>query len=299
MPSRGARAASTRSTTEGRAPATSTSCTANIEVPRAMRYAPTVSATSAKPMRSERPDGRILASGSPSETGPLGSGRTAVRDVGGWAAGTQPSSVSGPEALQRLADRRELEAAQQAHFVLELDAELFERPPAGLGHKRQGLGRAGVTGVLDEVRMPGRDLRAADAVTSQPARLEHSARGELVIRVLEDASEGALVRRLCGLPAGLEVGDFLFDLFRGLRLEPELGAGDHLAGSERRTPILEPELLACAPLDALRRHDEGPLEDLRPIAPVGAGVHLHPASDRARNRAGELEASQAGRASPV
>ena len=37
-----------------------------------------------------------------------------MRDVGLRAAGTQPSSARGPEALQRVAGLRELEAAQEA-----------------------------------------------------------------------------------------------------------------------------------------------------------------------------------------
>ncbi len=45
--------------------------------------------------------------------------------------------------------------------------------------------------------------------------------------------------------------------------------------------------------------DECPLEDLRPIASVGARVHPDPAADRAGDRARELERPQARRTRAV
>ena len=56
----------------------------------------------------------------------------------------------------------------------------------------------------------------------RPHCLEHPARAELVLRVLEDAAERALVRRLGRLPLRLQVGDRRLDLRRGPRRQPEL-----------------------------------------------------------------------------
>lgn len=67
----------------------------------------------------------------------LGNASTAVREVGLRAAATETSSSRGPEALQGLACRRELELAEEPNFVLELDAELLEGAPTGFGHQRQ------------------------------------------------------------------------------------------------------------------------------------------------------------------
>ena len=115
VPSIGASAASTRSTTDGRAPVTSICRTAKMDVPRAAAYPPTTSPISAKPTRSDRPDGRIRASGTASVTGPLGSGRTAVRDMGLRASGTQPSfgaRAGSPTASGRPAGARGPRAAE-------------------------------------------------------------------------------------------------------------------------------------------------------------------------------------------
>ena len=58
----------------------------------------------------------------------------------------------------------------------------------------------------------GRDLRAADPVALEPAGLEHLARAQVVCRILEDASERTLVRRLRLLSPGLHLGHDLADL---------------------------------------------------------------------------------------
>ena len=82
--------------------------------------------------------------------------------------------------------------------MLELDPELLVRPAPRLGHQRDRVSRARALGVLDEVRVPRGDLHAPDPMALEPARLEHLAGTQLVVWVLEHASEGALVRRLGG-----------------------------------------------------------------------------------------------------
>src|SRR5438105_6957468 len=189
-------------------------------------------------------------------------------------------------------ERRQVVQAEELDLVLELDAELLERAPPRLLHERERVGRAGFARVLDEVRMPRRDLRAADAVPLQAAGLEHAAGGELVVGVLEDAAERALVRRLNRLATRLEVGDRRLDLPRRPRGEPELGSRDHLAVAELGVPVAQAELGRCPPRCAFAVHHEGADEDLRPVAAVGARVHPHAAADRAGNRARELEAAE-------
>ena len=153
VPSSGRSAASTRSTTDGRAPVTSIVWTANIDVPRAATYAPTTAVRAAKQIRSERPDGIRRANGISNAGGRLGNASTAVREVGLRATGT--SSSRGLEALQGLAGRRELEIAEEPHLVLQLDAVLLECAPPRFGHQRERVGGGGVSRVLDEVRVPG------------------------------------------------------------------------------------------------------------------------------------------------
>jgi hypothetical protein len=87
-----------------------------------------------------------------------------VRDAG--LRGTETSSSRGAEALQLLARRRELEVAEEAQLVLELDAELLERPSSRLGHQRERVDSLRLASVLDEVRVPRRDLRAADPMAA-------------------------------------------------------------------------------------------------------------------------------------
>ncbi len=155
-----------------------------------------------------------------------------------------------------------------------------------------GIRSAGAVGVLDEVRVPRRDLRAADPVALEAARLEHPPGAQLVVGVLEHAAERALVGRLRGLAQGLELGHGGLDLVQRLRREPELGARDDLAVVELRVPVGEPELGRRQPVRPVAVHHERPLEDRGPVAPVGARVHPDAPADRARNRARELEPTE-------
>src|SRR5881397_511473 len=280
--------------TAGRAPVTSIRWTANIEVSRAAKYAPTIAATAAKATSSVRPDGSGNAT-----AGRLGRASTAAREAGLRDAGTKPSSARRPEALQALAGGRQLETADEADLVHELDPELLERAAAGLGHQRESIGRPRIPGVLDEVAVARRDLCSADAVALEADCLEHAAGGELVLRVLEHAPEGPLVRRLGSLASCLEVGDGGLDLVGCLRLQAKLRPGYDLAGLELGTPVLEPQLAGRAPAGTVGRHDEGSLEDRAPVAAVGARVHSHAPADRARDRARELESAEPGGARAV
>ncbi len=170
---------------------------------------------------------------------------------------------------------------------------------ACLAHQRDRVRRSRVVGVLDEVRMPGRDLRAADAVTLQSTRLQHATGGELVVRVLEDAPVRALVRRLCGLPLGLQVGDDRLDLVDRSWLQPELHPRYHFAVTEVRVPITQAELTRRAPRGASRVDHERALEHSCEVRAVCPGVHPDAAAGRPGDRAGELEAAEAGRSRPV
>ena len=99
-----------------------------------------------------------------------------------------------------------------------------ERAPSRFRHQRERVRGAGLARVLDEVRMARGDLGAADPLALEPQASSMRPARELVLGVLEDAPEGALVRRLRGLSLRLEVGDGGLDLLGGLWHEAELRA---------------------------------------------------------------------------
>ena len=140
----------------------------------------------------------------------------------------------------------------------------------------------------------GEMVAAADAVPLQAAELDHPSCPELVVRILEHASERALVGRLRVLSPGLHGGDRLLDLGAGAGDELELDPGHHLPWDEGGVAVRELELLVGAPASAGRVDDERPHENRLPVAAVGARVHAHAAARGAGDRAGELEAPEAG-----
>src|SRR4029079_13127214 len=95
----------------------------------------------------------------------------------------------------------QLQLAEELDLVLQANAELLERATARLGHERERIRGRGAVRVLDEVRVLRRALRSTAAIAPEAVRIEHPARAQLVLGVLEDAAEGAPVRRLGFLPA--------------------------------------------------------------------------------------------------
>src|SRR3954452_19993057 len=153
-----------------------------------------------------------------------------TRRVAGWNERTSRigvcSSRTAPSDMRRNSprrgpllplERRKLELAQELDLVHELDAVRLPGPSAGLGHQGDRIGRARAVRVLDEVGVSRRDHRAADLVAFEPARLEHAAGAQLVIRILEDAAVRPLVRGLRRLPLLLESRDDRLDLVDGPR----------------------------------------------------------------------------------
>src|SRR5215831_14596247 len=193
----------------------------------------------------------------------------------------------------------QFELPEEDDLVLEVDAVLLPGAAARLGHEGECVRRARAVGVLDEVRMPRRDLRAADAVALEPARLEHPAGAQLVLRVFEDAAVCPLVRGLRCLALRLEVRDECLDLRGWTGRQPKLDLGDHLPGPQAGPTVLEAELVSDAPARAAGVDDECALEDAGPVAAVGARVHAHAAAGGAWNRARELEPAQPGCAGAV
>src|SRR5207244_6049261 len=169
---------------------------------------------------------------------------------------------------------RQVQSAYEPHLALELDAELLRRAAAGLGHQRKSVGRPRLAGVLDEVRVPRRDLRAADPVTLEPARLEHPASRELVLGVLEDGPERALVGRLSRLSLRLHVADGPLDLLLRTRFEPELDARHDFALAQPRAAVFQSELGRRPPVRARPGDDQRALDDPLPVAAVRPRVPL-------------------------
>src|SRR5205814_31894 len=122
--------------------------------------------------------------------------------------------------------------------------------------------------------------------------LEHQAGGQLMVRILEDAAERSPVCRLCSLAPRLELAHGRLDVIGPTRRQTQLDTRDHLAVAQRRASVREPELARREPRCARRGGDERPLEHLREVAAVSAGVHPDSAAGRARYRAGELETAQ-------
>src|SRR6266852_3683336 len=133
----------------------------------------------------------------------------------------------------------------------------------------------------------------------EPTRLEHPPRTQLVLRVLEDAAERAPVRRLRGLALRVQRAYNGLDLLRWSRMQAQLRLDDDLAVAQIRVAVREAELPRREPAGALGGRDERAPEHLREVAAVGAGVHPDAAANRAGDRAGELEAAEAGGARPV
>src|SRR4051812_23291904 len=186
-PCSGASTASTWRASFGSTPRTSIVRTAKTDVSRAAANASTATIAAATPTAMERPDGR-----NSSERAREGSRATASR-AGDWRGGRVTTRTS-PRQPTLLPHRRQLGHLEELHLVLELDAVLLECTAPGLGHQRDRVLAPRIAGVLDEVRVHRRDLRAADPVPLQTARLDHPARCQVVVGILEDAAERSLVR---------------------------------------------------------------------------------------------------------
>ena len=137
--------------------------------------------------------------------------------------------------------------------------------------------------------MPRGDLRAANAEPLEPACLQHPTRRKLAVRVLEDASERALVRRLCRLSVGLHLGDDRLDLVRRPRLERELDLGYDLPAAQPRPSVLEPELVRPQPMRTCGIDHERAREHAGDVASVRARVHPNGAAGRSWDGARELQ----------
>src|SRR5690348_11642572 len=160
-PTSPASAARTAARTCGVAPTTSTSSTAKSDVSRATAYPPAASASRAKPTSSERAEGASRDS-----SGRLRpTGTAAARAVVLRGGATRPTS---PRLMVPLRVRQR-ERAEELHLVRELDPEPVADLPPRLGHQRDAVGGGRAAGVLDEVRVTWRDLRAADRVPLEPA----------------------------------------------------------------------------------------------------------------------------------
>src|SRR3954454_1696382 len=136
-------------------------------------------------------------------------------------------------------------------------------------------------------------------MTLEAALLDQPAGAAVTRRILEDAPESPLRRRLGRLALGEQLPHALPHLGGGPWLEPQASLGDHLARSGRRVPVRELEVVGVErpPPGGV---DDDRLDEHRPeLDAVGSRVHPDPAADRAGDRRGELEAAQVGVAGAV
>src|SRR5512133_2258864 len=133
----------------------------------------------------------------------------------------------------------------------------------------------------------------------QAAGFEDAAGRQLVIRILEDAAVGPLVRGLRGFALRLQVGHDRLDLLGRPGRQPELDLRDDLPRLQVGPAITEAQLHPRLPPRTRGVDDERTLEDPGPVATVRARVHPHSATGGSGDRAGELEPAEARSPSPV
>src|SRR5262245_46147604 len=289
----------TSRTTAGGAPCTSMRSTPKTALERAPQYTSRTAATSANPIRRERPEGVSRARDRRSPTAPCGNGTTTLAAC----VRRRDSRPVRPPAMRRHSppapallrhERGKMDCAGEDDLPLGQDSELLVRAPPRLDHEREAVGRGGVSRVLDEVRVHRRDARSTDPVPLEPAQLEHPPGARVPRGVLEDAPKSALVRRLCRLALRDQLGDVNLDLLGRPGREPVLDLRDYLSGPELGVTVRKAELFWRQGLGPVGGHDDCADEDVRPVAAVCARVHLHTAARSAGDRAGELEAPEPG-----
>src|SRR5437763_11901370 len=99
-------------------------------------------------------------------------------------------------------------------------------------------------------------------MTLEPAGLEHSSGRELVGRILEDASEGPLVRRLRGLSLSLQPDDDLLDLVGRSWPEQELDLRHDLSVAKVGVSVAQTEVGGRDPRGSVLIADIDPTTDL-------------------------------------
>src|SRR4051812_947189 len=266
------KAARTCAWSAGVPPRISSVCTAKIDVSRATAYAPSASTSSATPIASERPDGATpLSEGAPRRTASV-----AARVFDRFRAATRQSSPRSCRPLQR----GQLERPEELHLVLELDPEPLVHAPPRLGHQRDAVGARRPVGVLDEVRVARGDDRAADPVALEPHLFDQAAGAALTRRVLEDAAEGALVRRLGCLALREQLGGDRLHCLGRARLESEAHACDDLAALQAGMAGGEGELLDVERAWAAGVDDDCVGHHVLPLPPLPARGPAHPPAPR-------------------
>ena len=167
---------------------------------------------------------------------------------------------------------------------------------AGALDQRQDVRAGGAAGVHDEVRVDGRDHRAAFGRTLEAGVFDQPA-GEVAGRVLEDRSARRRVEWLRVLPARQERIDLPADALGvgGFDLEER---GDHdvaRCASERRDRYAKSNVgpRACARARSVRREDLDFDHRVADLALADAGVHRDPSAEAARDPRAELEARKA------
>src|SRR5436853_87727 len=127
---------------------------------------------------------------------------------------------------------------EDADLGLEGDPEMAVDALARELHEAQDVGGAGGAAVDDEVGVLGRDLRAIDALATQPGLLDEP-RGQLAGGIFPDEAGGGQRQRLRGLLLLEPCPDLLLDLRQRPAVQLQPAADEHRARRQVKGAIAE------------------------------------------------------------
>src|SRR5436190_3570581 len=150
------------------------------------------------------------------------------------------SDVRSPRSAGAAAPRGESRAllTEDADLGLEGDPEVAVDALARELHETQDVGGAGGAAVDDEVGVLGRDLRAIDALATQPGLLDEP-RGQLAGGIFPDEAGGGQRQRLRGLLLLEPCPDLLLDLRQRPAVQLQPAADEHRARRQVKGAIAE------------------------------------------------------------
>src|SRR2546423_9338171 len=183
-------------------------------------------------------------------------------------------------------------SAPQLAFVFEFDSVLASEALAYFFGERERVRCACVVALGDdEVRVDGRDERAAAPLALHAHLVNHLPRAQArPRRVLEEATGAARAVRLCRKAPLLRLLHPRTNLFGVVRLQTQRAAQKQLALFERGVTVVPLHLAPRHDDDLTAARNANRLDHLADLVSVRARVHPECAADRARNAAQALNA---------